>query len=55
MVEIGALQAKLTQASKLSYPADLSTDMNVVDLRLPVPSPTPIFNREIASFKGHFT
>ena len=43
MVEIGAQQSKSAPESKLSYPADPSTDMYAVDFGLHHPSPTPIF------------
>ena len=45
MAEIGAQQSKSAPESKLSYPADPSTDMYVVDLGLHIPRPTPIFSR----------
>jgi len=45
MVEIGAPQSKSAPESELSYPADPSTDMYVVDLGLNNPTPTPIFTR----------
>jgi len=48
MVEIGASlppQGKGAPENKLSYPADPSTDMYVVDLGPHIASPTRIFTR----------
>ena len=43
--EIGPPQSKSAPESKLSYPADTSTGVYVVDLGLHILSPTPIFTR----------
>ena len=51
MVEISAQQSKSAPESKLSYPADPSTDMYAVRLGLHHPSSSPIFREEIASSK----
>jgi len=49
MVEIGAPQSKSAPESKLSYPADPSTDtgMYVVGLGLHNPSPTPFYQKKL--------
>jgi len=53
MVEIGvslALQGKSAPESKLTYPADPSTHIYIVDLGLDNPSPTSISTRRNCSF-----
>ena len=50
-MEIGAPQSKSAPESKLSYPADPSTDIYVVGLWLHILAPLPFLPEEIASSK----
>ena len=55
MVEKGAPQSKSAPESEVSYPADPSIDMYMVDLGLPFLAQLPFLPEEIASSKEDLT